>query len=112
MLTPLSRARPMGKLLDWLGYTREAVPALYGNLPARDLAARCLRRLWPESRNADAAVSTIVEDEPGHAPAISVVTGHGEDPRSRGGIGRCRSLWRSSVHEWGRPACAEACRPP
>ena len=30
-------------------------PAPYGELDARDLAARCRRRLWPEARNVDPA---------------------------------------------------------
>lgn len=39
-------------LLRWLDYE----PDYAGELSARDLAARCRRRLWPEARNVDAAV--------------------------------------------------------
>ncbi len=45
-------------LLEWLGYPREP---LYGSLDARELAARCRRRLWPEARNVDPALPSHVE---------------------------------------------------
>ncbi len=38
-------------LLAWIGYERD----VWGALEARDCAARCRRRLWPISRNLDAA---------------------------------------------------------
>lgn len=39
-------------LLAWL----ELGPDPYGSIRARELAARCRRRLWPEPRNVDAGV--------------------------------------------------------
>jgi len=36
-------------LLAWLDLPAD----LHGQLPARELAARCRRRLWPEARNVD-----------------------------------------------------------
>ncbi len=47
-------------LLRWLGYPPE--PA--GELAARDLAARCRRRLWPDAWNDDPGIPPRVE---GHA---------------------------------------------
>ncbi|WNZ66213.1 hypothetical protein QEG98_42095 (plasmid) [Myxococcus sp. MxC21-1] len=52
-------------LLSWLGYHQAAAGDLYGELPARDLAARCRRRLWPEVRNLDPAIAPVVERLPG-----------------------------------------------
>jgi hypothetical protein len=43
-------------LLRWLAY--DPVPE-GADLTARDLAARCRRRLWPEARNFDPAVGAI-----------------------------------------------------
>jgi hypothetical protein len=40
-------------LLQWLGLPIDS----YGQAPARDLAARCRRRLWDEPRNRDGALS-------------------------------------------------------
>jgi hypothetical protein len=40
-------------LLQWLGLT----PASLGDFPARELAARCRRRLWDEARNHDPALA-------------------------------------------------------
>ena len=37
-------------LLVWLGLPTDD---LYGSIPARELAARCRRRLWAEARNVD-----------------------------------------------------------
>jgi hypothetical protein len=45
--------RNAADLLAWLGLPSED---LCGSLPARDLAARCRRRLWPETRNVDAGL--------------------------------------------------------
>ena len=42
--------RNAADLLAWLGLPTED---LYGQMPARELAARCRRRLWPEARNLD-----------------------------------------------------------
>jgi hypothetical protein len=44
-------------LLEWLGCC--IGPALIGTVNARDLAARCRRRLWDEPRNHDPAVLPI-----------------------------------------------------
>ena len=46
-------------LLAWL-----ALPGggdLCGDIPARELAARCRRRLWDEARNHDAGIEPAVE---------------------------------------------------
>jgi hypothetical protein len=45
-------------LLRWLGYT----PMYHDELPARELAARCRRRLWNEPHNDDAALPAVDED--------------------------------------------------
>ena len=43
-------------LLAWLGFPSDD---LYGQIPARELAALCRRRLWPEARNADPEVPDV-----------------------------------------------------
>lgn len=58
-------------LFSWLGYDEEAQGELHGELNARELAARCRRRLWPEARNHDAAVPSYVETGTGGATLIS-----------------------------------------
>jgi hypothetical protein len=45
-------------LLDWLGVPHDH---LYGSIKGTELAAKCRRRLWPESRNVD--VGTQTEEE-------------------------------------------------
>ncbi len=50
--------RNAADLLTWLGL---AADELWGEIAARDLAARCRRRLWPEPRNSDLAVDAIEE---------------------------------------------------
>ncbi len=42
--------RNAADLLAWLGLPTDE---LYGSIPARELAARCRRRLWAEGRNLD-----------------------------------------------------------
>jgi hypothetical protein len=54
-------------LLTWLGYS---VEDLWGTLPARELAARCRRRLWPEARNVDVALPPHEEHAPGCARSV------------------------------------------
>ncbi|MCY1023968.1 hypothetical protein [Pyxidicoccus sp. MSG2] len=54
------------ELLTWLGYTPQEIGDLYGVLPARELAARCRRRLWPEARNVDPALVAREEHDDGH----------------------------------------------
>lgn len=39
------------EVLRWLGL--DVNGWRYGNIPSADLAARCRRRLWPETRNED-----------------------------------------------------------
>ncbi len=51
-------------LLRWLGYS----PEPSGELAARDLAARCRRRLWPDAWNDDPAI-------PAHAEGRFVTVG-------------------------------------
>lgn len=53
-------------LMRWLGYE----PDCCGSLEARELAARCRRRLWPEARNFDAALAGEVQRAPGRATFI------------------------------------------
>jgi hypothetical protein len=48
-------------LLKWLGLD----PTTFGFVEARDLAARCRRRLWPISRNFDPAIQHREEITPG-----------------------------------------------
>src|SRR5262249_40429784 len=43
-------------LLAWLGLPADE---LFGQIPARELAALCRRRLWPEARNADPEVPDV-----------------------------------------------------
>lgn len=45
--------RNAADLLAWLGLPTDD---LFGQMPARELAARCRRRLWPEPRNFDEAL--------------------------------------------------------
>ena len=46
-------------LLAWLGIASEY---LVGDMPARELAALCRRRLWPEPRNIDPEVPAVFSD--------------------------------------------------
>lgn len=62
-------------LAAWLGVPEDE--RLCGDLPAKELAARCRRRLWPEARNLDTAIPTTVDAEPGHATVIDVGRGDG-----------------------------------
>lgn len=57
-------------ILEWLGYSQEASGDLCGEMPARALAARCQRRLWPEARNVDAGVAPEVVQTPGRATLV------------------------------------------
>jgi hypothetical protein len=50
--------RNAADLLAWLGLPTED---LWGQMPARDLAARCRRRLWLEPRNFDEPLPAQVE---------------------------------------------------
>lgn len=51
-----------GELLRWLDL--ECVP--YGEAPAREVAAKCRRRLWDEPRNHDAGLPAEEIKEPGY----------------------------------------------
>jgi len=53
-------------LLEWLGIT----PDYCGSIKATDLAARCRRRLWPESRNVDEGRKGFISTTPGHATMV------------------------------------------
>lgn len=44
-------------LLSWLSFARET----WGAIPAREVAARCRRRMWPLPRNVDAAIQERTE---------------------------------------------------
>ena len=57
-------------LLLWLGYRRDEIETAGCRLPARDLAARCRRRLWPERRNEDPGIAPAVDRAPGRATVI------------------------------------------
>ena len=59
-------------LVLWLGYSRAEVDREPGylRLNARDVAARCRRRLWPERRNFDAGRDTSVDHARGCATVI------------------------------------------
>ncbi len=50
---PISPSAGPPDVLLWLGIP---VGYLVGELPSRELAALCRRRLWPEARNIDPAV--------------------------------------------------------
>jgi hypothetical protein len=65
----LSNANAVAFLL-WLGYTREQIEPNGFRLPARDLAARCRRRLWPERRNEDPGAPVVVDRAPGRSTVI------------------------------------------
>jgi hypothetical protein len=79
-------------LLEWLGY--QLGPNLIGVLDARDLAARCRRRLWDEPRNYDPAV-------PATSSASGRLTMCG---RPAGGLrSRCQDLLRLAVAANKRP---------
>jgi hypothetical protein len=62
-------------LLAWLDIP--ATPELDGDIDARDLAARCRRRLWNEPRNHDAGVEGFVDAQAGRATLI--VNGRSEN---------------------------------
>lgn len=51
-------------LMRWLGFT----PDYSGVLDSAEVAARCRRRLWPESRNLDPGLECIVELRPDGTP--------------------------------------------
>lgn len=54
-------------LMRWLGVEADDC----GTVDARELAAKCRRRLWDESRNYDPGVDSFVEKTEGHATLIS-----------------------------------------
>lgn len=56
-------------LLRWLGLP--ATSELYGEITASDLAARCRRRLWPETRNEDPEIPGAIHKAPGVATVIT-----------------------------------------
>lgn len=58
-------------LIQWLGISISA-----NEIPARDLAAKCRRRLWDEDRNHDGALDGYEDCMPGHAKIIF----QGRDP--------------------------------
>lgn len=43
--------------ISWLGLEKNQEDYLYGKMNAREVAARCRRRLWDEARNHDPALS-------------------------------------------------------
>ena len=55
-------------LLAWLGLVADS--ELCGDIDARELAAKCRRRLWEESRNHDAAVAGFEDKREGRATMI------------------------------------------
>lgn len=44
-------------LIAWLNFP--APVDSYGEIPARELAALCTRRLWPEDRNTDEGIAVV-----------------------------------------------------
>ena len=56
------------ELLRWLDI--DAQDDLYGEISARELAARCRRRLWGVARNYDPERVAHVDAKPGRATAI------------------------------------------
>jgi len=56
-------------LLEWLGLGRPD----FGAIPARDLAPRCRRRLWPLERNAHA----LLRARTGELLAVAEAAGDG-----------------------------------
>lgn len=54
------------ELLRWLGVESEC----HGAIGAKELAARCRRRLWNETRNHDPGVAGFVETAPNRATVI------------------------------------------
>jgi hypothetical protein len=53
------------ELIDWLKLSMDTSEDLWGRMPAREVAARCKRRLWPEKRNCDPARATRDTKRPG-----------------------------------------------
>ena len=58
------------ELLAWVSCEPADPDDLYGELPARGLAALCRRRLWDVDRNHDAAKPGYEERSPNHATTI------------------------------------------
>ncbi len=48
-------------LLEWIGLPPTHPDDMCGEISARELAAKCRRRLWPESRNQDAALPLVID---------------------------------------------------
>lgn len=59
-------------LLDWIGLKFEEC----GSVSARDMAAKCRRRLWNEPRNYDIGIESTEENQLGHAKVVNC----GRDP--------------------------------
>ena len=57
------------ELLRWLDIDAND-DDLFGEISARELAARCRRRLWDVARNYDPEIAARVDSEPGRATAI------------------------------------------
>jgi hypothetical protein len=73
------------ELLDWLDIYRTD-NGLIGDIPAKTLAAKCRRRLWPEPRNLDPFKPGKHTKRPGHGAVI-------EMPREEGYLqGRTKRL--------------------
>lgn len=59
------------ELMRWLDITADLYSDdFHGEIKAKELAARCRRRLWDEPRNHDAGVDGYEQKEPGKARLI------------------------------------------